>query len=907
MRRDPLTNLRGRMNRESGSITGRLLRKALCLSAILTLPFEHPGGIKAQTDGAQPVGGKTGQVQPGHPTAQGQGAGDSDSPESTYKVIIKKKKAEAEAAIKDDSAVDAVVKQLAEASANVNNPPANPVNASTPAAAAAAPIWSAAELQRAQAMVTVVQQTRQVALDKLAQAEHADNPAIAMVLTREAADAAEQANHLARSLLPGGGENSGGRDAAPPPGAVSAGKCEQWFSCRQAMAVAAGDIGFDSSGNPQNGDVVDLRGGGTNFFHSTPDASALPPGGIKFSGERANGLALALDVTAVDFDPIHNRITLIGKSAASGTGSGQPFDLDIFSDVLRLAAEKFDPFFSLEPNNSADWDNMGAWAALLLRDRYGSPQQIAERVRAVSPPPVRRGKMAYYYATLNQIDPQLDRRNRQSHDLSVKVVFSPSWLRYSKVGWILYRADLAIKGIAAGFVMRGEKIVPSPAWGMEDFDPIWLHDGSAGRADFELDESPAETTATGVDLTAVRPKLYLTGRKPGTSEDTKPSPGDLAITNHFSHDWREYAEQLPELAELEEVYRAYVAAHYLIRHHPALAERILQMPRPQTPALPPLYIELPPVLYAATRAGEPVVLDSERHNYYAMGGGFSGGTEFKIEAVHYASGGGENADSGLGWLRRVSSKSNAAAPWTESDGNVAAVLEIEGTPAPTGWMAVTSMLVALLVAFGAWVSVVLGKHPWQKLESNADQHPICLHCVGVHRRVGLWSLCGDAAAAAALLYLAALPFLLAGRNWKDGGVGRFALLAVVAAGVALAIPMIGAGFLALLNRGRTKEAAGWFAEFLLGARLLMLAAGLLVLVNCLLGNSPAAVLFLVAGPELGERMLSSSGGPETFAPILIAGSLCALAATLAEWVAPFAFGSRPMLNQTETQQSHLHF
>ncbi len=894
---------------ESARASVRLLRAALCLTAMLSLPIERPSGIKAQTDGSQPAGGQTGQAQPGQPTGLAPGTGGADSPEFTYKVVIKKKKTEAETAIKDDSAVKAVEKQLAEASANANKPPENPVIASTPAAA---PAWSAAELQRAQAMVSVVQQTRQVALDKLAQAARASNPAQAMVLTREAADAAEQANQLARSLLPGGGAASGSRDSAPPPGAVSPGNCGQWFSCRQATAVSAGDIGFDSSAPLPNdsGDAVDLRGGGTNFFHSNPDASAPPPGGIKFSGERADGLALALDVTAVDFDPVHNRIILIGKSTASGTGAGQPFDLDIFSDVLRLASERFDPFFSLEPNNSTDWDNGGTWAALLLRNRYGSPQQVADRVRAVSPPPVRRGEMAYYYATLDQIDPELDRRNRQTHDLSVKVVFSPSWLRYSKVGWILYRADLAIKGIAAGFVVRGDRIIPSPAWGMEDFDPIWLHDHGAGRADFELDESPAETTATGVELTAVRPKLYVTERKPGTSEDTTPSPGDLAITNHFTRHWREYAEQLPELAELEEVYRAYVAAHYLIRHHPALAERILQMPRPQVPALPPLYIDLPPVLYAATRAGEPVVLDSKGQDYYAMGGGFSGGTEFKIEAVHYSSGGGENADSGLGWLRRISSTagSNAgAAPWVESDGNVAAVLELEGTPAPTGWMAVTGALVALLAAFGAWVSVVLGKHRWQKLESNADQHPICGHCAGVHRRVGLWSLGGDASAAAALLYLAALPFLLAGRNWKDGGVGMVALLAVVAAGGALAIPMIGAGFLALLNRGRTKETSGWLAELLLGARLLMLAAGLLVLVTWLLGNPPAAVLFLVAGPELGERILSSAGGPATFVPILIAGSLCALAAALAAWVAPFALGSRPLFNQTESQDSHLHF
>jgi hypothetical protein len=871
------------------------LRVVLCLAAMLAVPLQSTPGTRAQPENSQLPIGQTAGTQQGGPERSA--ANPSQSEGDTYAVRYTKAKARAVEALSDTSVVTELQEQLKQA----DKPNPSEATPSSPAVALPNPALANAEHQRAQAMLDVVKQGLQVARDKLELAKHASSPVEAMVLAQEAADAADQANHMARALAADRGLTA--RQTAPPPGAAALPRtfdCSKLLSCQQAISVQKDGKGFDfaRSGAPLNSDVLDPRVGNTGFFHSMQATGSPQPGGIKFSGERADDLALMLDVTAVDFDPVHNRLVLIGSR------SEHPFDLEVFADVLRLAAEKYEPFFSLEPNNAVAWDENGTFVARLLRDRYGSSAEVADRIRAASPPPVVLGDAKYYYATLAQIDPDLDRQDRQSHDLSVKVIFSPSWLRYSKVGWILYRADLAIKGIASGFVMRGSQVVPSPAWAMADFDPIWLRthragqENGAGRADFELDERSAQATDTGVDLSEVRPKLYVTGRKSGTDEDTAPSDGDRAISLHFTRHWRDYTDQLPELAELEEVYRAYVAAHYLVRNHPGLAEKILQMPVVRTAELPPLYIYHPPVLRAAVRRGEPAPLNPG--NDYDIGGGYGGGTEFKLGQIRYETEGSARFGTALGWLRSVSQQADSGEPWIESNGNAAAVLELEGQPPPSRWLVLSGLLFALLVAFGTWISLVLGQHPWQHLTA----HPVCDRCTLVHRRLGLWSLVADAAAASALLYLASVPFLLASRTWQarpnGDGEGRLLLMALVAVGWAVAIPLVGAA----ARVGRKTEVINWLAEFLLGARLLMLATGCLLVVTCAQGSQAASILFLVIGHPLGERMLSSAGGPSAFVPVLAAGSLFALTAALVDLAVPFAMGSRPLPWRTATPHSH---
>ncbi len=864
---------------------GQTWRAALCLAVLLGLPQ-----VPSAAGGAQ-TGAAGGANQPADNAAALPGA------DVTYRVIFKKKKAQAESALQDTSDVDALRKQLQEAS----TPPSGSASAPEPAPAAEA--LSSADRERARAMLDVVEQSRQIARDKLKQAEHAANPAEAMVLAREASDAVEQANRLAHSLLPANG--AGSPVAAPPEGAVApppSFDCGKWFSCRQAMLIQENKMGFDGREipDPNAGDAaVDLRVGNTNFFGAQQRAAGPPPGGIRFSGVRADGLALMLDVTAIDFDPVHNRLALIGSR------SQHPFDLDVFADVLRLAVEQYEPFFSLESDSARAWDYETSDAARLLAEREGSPPEVAARIRAVNPHALHRGTTDYYFATLDAVDPEVDREVRETHDVAVKLVFSPSWLRYSKVGWILYRADLAIKGIASGFVVRGRGVVPSPAWEMEDFDPIWLHNQGPGRADFELDDTPAAVTSTGVDLSAVRPTLYVTGRKAGTQQDIAPSKRDRAISEHFSRHWQEYTHQLPELRELEEVYRAYVAAYYLVRHHPGLAERILSMPAVRAPQLPPLYVYLPMVLFTATRDGAPVSLDPARRFDYDIGGGYGGGTIFRIHKVRYDAAP-AGASESISWFHSASRAAGLYSAWIEQAGNAAAVLQVEGNKPPRGWMAISAALLAALAAFAAWLSVGLRLHPWQHLREAA----VCAHCARMHRRLGLAGLMADTLAAAALLYLLAASFLLAahaGQLQSDiqaAGPDSLLPMALLTAGWAMGIPLVGATVHRLLMWRRPVAALSWLAEFLLGARVLMLLAGALLASMALQGRSAASVVFLLAGHALGERLLSAAGGPLAIVPVLTAGALLAFAAALLNWAVPFATGSRPLPWQNVPTHSH---
>ena len=78
------------------------------------------------------------------------------------------------------------------------------------------------------------------------------------------------------------------------------------------------------------------------------------PGGIKFSSERADDLAFALDITSVEYDPVSGKLILIGKK------SRQQFDVDMFADILRLAVEEEEPFFSLDASKYEDWTSYRA-------------------------------------------------------------------------------------------------------------------------------------------------------------------------------------------------------------------------------------------------------------------------------------------------------------------------------------------------------------------------------------------------------------------------------------------------------------------------------------------------------------------------------------------------------------------
>src|SRR5258706_1655508 len=370
------------------------------------------------------------------------------------------------------------------------------------------------------------------------------------------------------------------------------------------------------------------RGIGTHYF-GLPVATGpqKEPGGIKFSGARAQELAATLDVTSIAFDPVRGKIVLVGAKQQAA----QTFDLDVFADVLRLAVEEYEPFFSLDPSEPHDWDESLPPIGKALRAKYDA-DELAKRVRALSPTGIPHGSRVYYYTTVETLDPQLVAEANRSRDMTVKLVYSPDWLRYSKVGAILFDGDLAIKAVASGFVERGGAIEPAFVWAMPDFDPVWLHrdDASAGRANFELAHVRVREGGARLDLVDVHPGLYVTGRRPGTNEDTAPSSHDKAISEHFDKHWREYVANVPEIGRLEMVFRAYVAARFLVDHHPGLAARIQAMPREVPPEQPPLRLVMPTVIRVAFEGDKPVPPVAGDQSMYDLSLGYGGGGEFWV-------------------------------------------------------------------------------------------------------------------------------------------------------------------------------------------------------------------------------------------------------------------------------------
>ncbi len=618
-----------------------------------------------------------------------------------------------------------------------------------------------------------------------------------------------------------------------------------------------------------------------------PTAPVRQPGGIKFNNKNAEGAALALNVTAVEFDPIHGRLVLVGSRSSQG------FDLDVFADVLRLAVEKQEPFFSLNPRSPEDWDTQLGRMARALNRRFGGPREIAKRIRAVAGPPIHHRGLDYYYAPISRLDPSA--AADAGHDDAQDLVFSPDWLRYTKLGWMLYRADLAIKAVASGF-REHDDLSPSVAWSFPDFDPIWTHTTrGAGRADFELDHVEVAATATRIDVADVRPRLYVTGRRSGTFEDTEPSGYDRELTAHFTRHWPEYVQREPELANLEMIYRAYVAARYLVRQHPALASRILAMPRASDTNLPPLTVTRSPVLRVAFRSGQLTTLDAAGRVVYDISGGFGGGTELRAfdgsdPHVTIRPGAGGRSDRAFAWLDR----DRGVQPWREAGDNRAAFLDLVGETVPARWIALSlAAAAATVLTLGGGVALVRAL-PWQRL-ARAE---VCARCISQRRWIGGWVLAADCTSAAALLFFLALPVLAAVHEQPVSAAALWPI-AVIAAGIIGGFVLLGFGWRlggVLLVRGAPVRRPS-APDFLLGSRLAILTL------------SAAVVAYELSGAGLGglaERVVAELGSAEAPKLALVVGSGAALCAFAAELFAPFALGARLLARLRARPSSHAH-
>lgn len=625
-----------------------------------------------------------------------------------------------------------------------------------------------------------------------------------------------------------------------------------------------------------------------------PAPPKIQPGGIKFNGARADGIALSLDVTGVEFDPANGRIVLLGKK------SNVPFDLGVFADVLRLAVERAEPFFSLEPRNSKDWDNSVGIIAHRLERHFGSPQAVAARIRAVSGPPMRRGGYDYYYAPIDRVDAAA--AAAVGFDDRVKLVFSPDWLRYTKLGWMLYLADVEIKAVATGFLDRDGTIVPAANWTFDDFDPAWVfHGGSeAGRANFEL--APVTVPAAGgrIDLSQVRPRLYVTGRKFGTDEDTRPSASDRKLSRHFDRDWREYVAKVPEFGQLEMIYRAYVAARYLVRNHPGLAQRILAMPRLADSHLPPLLVRRPAVLKAVYQNGHLAQLPGTKGIYYSIDLGYSGGTEFKVFSggtngkgnVTVAAGDTGPVTAQFAWLDKTRSGKGTANPsWRVRGDDRAATIVFAGDtdrPLPNRWVQAGAAAVALVLSILGVLAVALRRLPWQRLAGRI----VCPYCLARHRLLGSLELTADLATGGALVFAALLPVLTAVRNGAP--TSPLMLAEASGLGIAFAMAVMGVGTVfRSVSPWIAGRSADWrpdpLPDLLLGGRLVMM----MLLVSWLvLEHVGWLKIDIPALTQVAERIGPELGWP--FHAALMLGGAALLLSLAASRLAPYALGTRPL-------------
>lgn len=481
------------------------------------------------------------------------------------------------------------------------------------------------------------------------------------------------------------------------------------------------------------------------------------PGGIKLNGQRADEWAVGLDIQSVRYDPIRGTLVL------SGERSQHTVDMEIFSTVLRLALEHHEPFFSLTSTDHKDWDSVPTRAGDLLRRKYFTTQQgqqqVADRMRKLSPPLKFRDR-EYHYALVRDFDPALYEDVVRDLDVRQQLVFSPEWLRYSQVGWILYEADLTIKSVVTGLLQDGTRLSQAPVWDIPGFEPEWLLTDltdryGAGRANFELDdESSLPVNGSSINLSQIRPKLVIVHRKPGTGEDD-PRPCDLCdrISGHFADHWQEYVKRVPALARMQTVFRAYVAARYLVKRHPGLAARIYAMPRPEVIDSTPLYHLTNTVLRVAIEDGKlaPLIPGSR---VYHLGGGFGGGIAFKADDKIRP-----NQTSGKvdAWAATMFPTDYAGDGYRVEGNRVGVYLHFGFDRYPTDrqkrfWF----FMVGASALFG------LGVFAWQGLSSRETPAPfVCRHCIAVHRLTEPLGWGCDVTAVGTVIFLLCLPFAAA--------------------------------------------------------------------------------------------------------------------------------------------------
>lgn len=589
------------------------------------------------------------------------------------------------------------------------------------------------------------------------------------------------------------------------------------------------------------------------------------PGGIKISGAIADRLGVNLDLTAIRFDPVRRTVSL------AGTASKHAIPMAVFVDALRLAQEKHDPSFSLDPVCPDGWDRSGivAWDEIGKRwlSGRGGRRKLARRLMEVGTP-LSLGECTVWSATLDRVDRAIDEHVMRTVDDREELAFSPRWLAFTRLGWILYEGDLAIKAVAAGFDESGRGIVPADVWTLPGYRAMWQDDHPyAGRANFELDPATAEDHAGALDLSGVRLRLTIVHRAPGTSTDEEPCDRCRARTAYFTEHWREFAERVPAIGRLHQALQAYVAARCLLRAHPGLAAALARLPFPGSDERPPVLDRRAMVVRIGVDAKGNTRAWNDKGRWLHVSLGYSGGICVNASAV--------------------SVRSTAAAPvWErETFGEVESTGAAQTARGVRLDLEITGARVTRADQRAIWMACLFAAVTLALLERRriADWRSLaCARCARVHRFSVLGGTLCDVVATASLAFVLALPIAVAVDS-EGASAGTLCAASLALGGVFAAAAVAAGGARAkLVGEVSSTRTYGGAARWI--------------------GLACAAWLALPDGPARLGRMLGSGRMERLFVGIegydvpLTALNICAVAAVLAlylRWIHPFLAGSRP--------------
>jgi hypothetical protein len=342
------------------------------------------------------------------------------------------------------------------------------------------------------------------------------------------------------------------------------------------------------------------------------------PGGISLSKAAAERMALNINVEVVGYHD--GKIVLAGSH-----DSASSIDAGLFLTSLRLACSSYDPSFSLDAVNGAAWVAQGEEASKVvwqrIADTFSGAPQATFQIQTVS---VNR----QYPALWAEISSQFP-------ELRTRLVFRPDWLRQTRFGEILYKADVLLKELTTG-VSIVEPEIPLRANAVPDYisaeqrrtvrdflsarqlsesggfrtSRMWfdlMPDAMADQplslqeADNKLDRQklpglyallrgrglvggpdlkPVERTAVNwsgeiTELSDVYPTMFVRYHNFSTGQDTAGVDPDLErIARDVDRRTSVYAQAYPELRKLTEIFRAYVANVSMLKQRPEICRAV---------------------------------------------------------------------------------------------------------------------------------------------------------------------------------------------------------------------------------------------------------------------------------------------------------------------------------------------